>query len=151
MAKAAIAAGKTRVLLVEDNPADIYLTELLLERSAAGTTYELSIARDGEEALVALGLCGKPRERPLPDVILLDLNLPKVDGWEVLRRIKSHPEAQLIPVVCLSSASSASEVNRCYELQANAFVRKLDEVKSMEESMRSLARFWFQTVTLPQC
>ena len=109
------------------------------------------MARDGEEALLELGLAGTPRTRPLPDLVLLDLNLPKVDGWEVLRRIKADREAQLIPVVVLSSTSSSSEVNRCYELQANAFVRKLDEVKRMEESMRSLARFWFQTATLPRC
>lgn len=143
------AASKTRVLLVEDNPADVYLTQLLLDRSQ--TAYELSVARDGDEALQELGLSGSARVRPLPDLILLDLNLPKTDGWEVLRRIKSDPVAQLVPVVILSSTSSSSEVNRCYELQANAFVRKLDEVNRMEESMRSLARFWFQTATLPRC
>jgi CheY-like chemotaxis protein len=149
MAEADLRANKTRVLLVEDNPADVYLTELLLDRSEAA--YELWVARDGDEALQELGLNGSGRARPLPDLILLDLNLPKIDGWEVLRRIKADPEAQLVPVVILSSTSSSSEVNRCYELQANAFVRKLDEVKRMEESMRSLARFWFQAATLPRC
>lgn len=142
-------ATKVRVLLVEDNPADVYLTELLLERSQAAC--ELQVVRDGEEALTSLGLADRPRERPLPDLILLDLNLPKVDGWEVLRRIKSHPELQLLPVVILSSTTSTSEVTRCYELQANAFVRKVDEVKSMEDAMRSLAGFWFRTATLPRC
>jgi two-component system, chemotaxis family, response regulator Rcp1 len=149
MAKAELRAGTPRVLLVEDNPADVYLAQLLFERTA--TACELSVARDGEEALEALGLGGKQRKQPLPDLILLDLNLPKVDGWEVLRRIKTDPEAQSIPVVILSSARSTDEVNRCYELQANAFVRKVDEVKNMEEAMRSLALFWFQTVTLPPC
>jgi CheY-like chemotaxis protein len=149
MAEAHLGANKTRVLLVEDNPADVYLTELLLDRSEAA--YELSVARDGDEALQELGLNGTDRVRPLPDLILLDLNLPKIDGWEVLRRIKADPVAQIVPVVILSSTSSSSEVNRCYELRANAFVRKLDEVKRMEESMRSLARFWFQTATLPRC
>jgi CheY-like chemotaxis protein len=149
MAEADLAANKTRVLLVEDNPADVYLTELLLDRSEAD--YELLVARDGDEALQELGLNGTDRVRPLPDLILLDLNLPKIDGWEVLRRIKADPVAQIVPVVILSSTSSSSEVNRCYELRANAFVRKLDEVKRMEESMRSLARFWFQTATLPRC
>lgn len=142
-------AGKLRVLLVEDNPADVYLTELLLERSHASC--ELHIARDGEEALSELGLADRPRQRPLPDLVLLDLNLPKVDGWEVLRRIKSHPELQVLPVVVLSSTTSTREVNLCYELKANAFVRKLDEVTRMEDAMRSLARFWFQTATLPRC
>jgi hypothetical protein len=78
MAEAHLGANKTRVLLVEDNPADVYLTELLLDRSEAA--YELSVARDGDEALQELGLNGTDRVRPLPDLILLDLNLPKIDG-----------------------------------------------------------------------
>ncbi|MGC4093914.1 MAG: response regulator [Polyangiaceae bacterium] len=135
--------------MVEDNAADVYLAQLLLDRAEA--EYEMSVARDGQEALAALGLDGKPRKHRLPDVILLDLNLPKVDGWEVLRQIKADDEAKLVPVVILSSARSESEINRCYELSANAFVQKVEEVKSMEAAMRALAEFWFQTTLLPQC
>jgi CheY-like chemotaxis protein len=140
------ASQRLSVLLVEDNPADVYLARLFLRRCSAAI--DLEVAEDGAAALELLGLEGNGH-KVLPQIILLDLNLPKVDGWVLLRRLKAHAELRRIPVVVLSSARSESEIERCYELQASAFVSKLDEPKSMENQFRELARFWFQSARLP--
>jgi len=142
-------AGPTRVLLVEDNPADVYLIKLLLER--VGAALDLDVVSDGESALERLGLTGDSGARFLPELILLDLNLPRLDGWELLRRIKADAKLTVIPVVVLSSAESATEVAHCYRLHASAFVRKLEEPKQMESALRCLSEFWLRTASLPRC
>jgi len=138
------AARQPCVLLVEDNPADVFLIRLLLGRVACAV--ELHVATDGEKALDLLDVRLDP-----PYLILLDLNLPKLDGWELLRRIKSRPERYFAPVVVLSSATSRAEVNRCYELGASAFVAKQEDPRRMERALAQIVEFWFSAVTLPQC
>lgn len=135
------------VLLVEDNPADVYLARMFLSR--CGAHVDLQVAGDGVEALELLGLEGNGGRRVQPQLILLDLNLPKVDGWVLLRRLKTDATLKRIPVVVLSSARSESEIQRCYELHASAFVSKLDDPNSVENQFRELARFWFRAAALP--
>ena len=143
------AARSTRVLLVEDNPADVYLVRMFFER--LGLDIELEVAGDGELALELLGLDGAAEPPPAPELVLLDLNLPRIDGWELLRRIKADPRLTVVPVVILSSAQSEHEVERCYRLHASAFVPKLEGPREMESTLRSLSEFWFHRASLPRC
>ena len=134
------------ILLVEDNPAD---AELLSEGIAeAGLDVALSTAGTGQEALDFLRLRSPAPER-LPGLILLDLNLPGLDGLGVLREIKNAGDLKRTPVLMLSSSSSERDVLACYELGASAYLVKPSNLKELRELMAALRDFWLTACTLP--
>lgn len=130
------------ILLVEDNPGDIRLVREALRRSTI--QMRLFIAHDGLEALQLLQRGGRK-----PDVILLDLNLPGLDGRAVLRRVKSTPELARIPVVVLSSSSAYMDVRNSYDQRANCYVVKPTDFETFERTIRHLVDFWAGLVHLP--
>jgi len=135
-------ARKT-LLLVEDNPDDEALTLRALRRHNLGN--EILVARDGQEALDYLFAEGDYRERDpqqLPQVILLDLKLPKVDGLQVLERLRAEPRTRRIPVVVLTSSSEERDIVRSYDLGANSYVRKPVDFEQFIEAARQLGLYW---------
>jgi CheY-like chemotaxis protein len=133
-----------KVLLVEDNPGDVRLTrEAFREGGSHGTTIE--VAKDGVEAMARLRRSGLDADRP--DLVLLDLNLPRKDGREVLREVKSDPALTGIPVVVLSTSSAAADVARCYDLHANAYVTKPSDFDEFMTVIRRIEAFWTTAVT----
>ncbi|QOV90713.1 response regulator [Humisphaera borealis] len=130
------------ILLVEDNPKDLELTLAALERSQLAN--DVVTVRDGEEALDYLFIRGRFKDRPrgLPAVILLDLKLPKVDGLEVLRAIKSEAATQTVPVVMLTSSREEQDLVRSYKLGVNAYVVKPVGFKDFVDAIQDLGVFW---------
>lgn len=130
------------ILLVEDNPNDLELTLIALERTQLAN--EVIVVRDGEEAIEYLFQRGRYENRPdgNPAVVLLDLKLPKVDGLEVLREVRSDTGKKSIPVVMLTSSKEETDLLRSYELGANAFVVKPVEFKQFVEAIADLGVFW---------
>lgn len=134
---------KKAILLVEDNASDEKLTLLAFRRS--GIPSEVTVIRDGADAIDYLFCTGKFAERDgrvLPTVVLLDLKLPRVDGLEVLRRIRADERTRRLPVVMLTASGEHEDVLRCYALGANAYVRKPVDFAEFSEAARSLSRFW---------
>ena len=135
------------ILLVEDNPGDERLTREALKE---GKVYSnLHWVKDGVEAIEFLRRGGKYRDMPRPDIILLDLNLPKKDGREVLQDIKNDPELKRIPVVVLTTSKAEEDVLRTYNLHANCYVTKPVDLEKFIVVVRSIDRFWLTVVTLP--
>ena len=135
------------ILLVEDNPGDVRLTREALKE---GKVYNnLHWAKDGVEALEFLRREGKHAKAPRPDIILLDLNLPKKDGREVLEIIKSDDALRNIPVVVLTTSKAEEDVLRSYELHANCYVTKPVDLEKFIVVVKSIDRFWLTVVTLP--
>jgi CheY-like chemotaxis protein len=136
-----------QILLVEDNPGDVDLTREALHESKVHT--HLSIARDGDEALAFLRHEGTHAAAPRPDLILLDLNLPKKDGRAVLTEIKADPALSSIPVVVLTSSEAERDIAHAYALHANCFVTKPIGLDQFIEIVRSIEQFWLTVVKLP--
>jgi len=135
------------ILLVEDNPADVRLTrEALREQKLFNV---LEVAGDGVEATDFLWRRGKYKDAPRPELILLDLNLPRKDGREVLAEIKNDPRLQTIPVVVLSASDAESDVVRSYNLHANCYITKPLDLQRFTEITRAISDFWFTIVKLP--
>lgn len=124
------------ILLVEDNPDDIALTERAFARSRIAN--QLLVARDGQEALDLL----LDEERELPEVVLLDLKLPKIDGLEVLRRLRAHSRTRLLPIVVLTSSNEETDRLKSYDLGANSFVQKPVDFAEFLEAARQLGLYW---------
>jgi two-component system, chemotaxis family, response regulator Rcp1 len=137
-----------RILLVEDNPADADLTRESLEGSARPV--ELSVATTGTEAVDYIRKRGQFASATTPDLILLDLNLPGIDGKGVLAEIKQHAECKRVPVSVLTSSISEKDVVQSYELGANCYIVKPLDFKSFQATIRALENFWFSIVQLPQ-
>jgi len=135
------------ILLVEDNPADVRLTREVLRSSSRPLT--LHVARDGEQALAMLARDGDYRALPEPDLVLLDLNLPRLDGREVLAWLKAHPQLKHIPVIILSTSKADSDVAACYQLHANCYLQKPMNLERFADTMRQVEEFWFRQVSLP--
>jgi CheY-like chemotaxis protein len=135
-------------LLVEDNPGDARLTQEALRD--ARVLNQLDVVHDGVEALAWLRREGAYAEAPRPDLILLDLNLPRKDGREVLAEIKSDPELRRIPVVILTTSGDERDVLAAYDLHANSYVVKPVDLDQFITIMKSIKDFWFQIVKLPQ-
>jgi CheY-like chemotaxis protein len=136
------------VLLVEDNPGDVRLTlEAFRETNGAVV---LHVASDGVEALAFLRREGHHAAAPRPDFILLDLNLPRMDGREALMHIKEDPDLRTIPTVILTTSESGADVQRSYELNANAYLKKPVTLAAFESLVRSINDFWLTKVMLPQ-
>ncbi len=132
-----------KILLVEDNPDDIELTLRALKRNKIGN--EVTVAHDGEEALNYLFCKGayEMRDRNvMPAVVLLDLNMPKVSGLEVLRQIRSHNPTKLLPVVIMTSSKEEQDVMNGYALGANSYIRKPVDFEQFAESVQHLGLYW---------
>ena len=135
------------ILLVEDSPSDAGLTvEALREGSVIN---RLNVVEDGVQALDFLRRRNGFAEAPRPDLILLDLNLPRRDGREVLEELKTDAALRSIPVVVLTTSRAEQDVLRAYELQANCYITKPVDFKKFLEVVRSIEHFWLQVVTLP--
>jgi chemotaxis family two-component system response regulator Rcp1 len=137
-----VAATPIEILLVEDNPADVRLTVEALKE--ARVRNRLRVARDGVEAMAMLRSDSAPR----PDLILLDLNLPRKDGREVLQEIKQDEALWHIPVVILTTSQAEQDILQCYRLRANAFVTKPVEIDQFFQVVRSMEQFWLEVVKL---
>jgi len=135
------------ILLVEDNLGDMRLTQEALKE---GKVYNnLHWAKDGVEAIEFLNRRGKYESAPRPDIILLDLNLPRKDGREVLEEIKSDEKLKQIPVVVLTTSKAEEDVARSYALHANCYVTKPVDLEKFIVVVQSIDRFWLTVVTLP--
>jgi chemotaxis family two-component system response regulator Rcp1 len=147
MAERERTAPPVEILLVEDNPGDVRLTQEALKE---GKVYNnLHWAKDGVEALEFLKRQGKHANAPRPDIILLDLNLPKKDGREVLAQIKKDGALKQIPVVVLTTSEAEEDVLKSYELHANCYVTKPVDLEKFIHVVQSIDRFWLTVVTLP--
>jgi CheY-like chemotaxis protein len=135
------------ILLVEDNPGDIRLTREALRDNKIRNN--LSVARDGVEAIAFLRRAGQYADAPRPDIILLDLNLPRRDGREVLEEIKQDDDLKRIPVVVLTTSSDEADVLTSYNLHANCFISKPVDLERFIHIVKSIEGFWFQIVKLP--
>ncbi len=139
-----------RILLVEDNPDDVELTVHALKKN--NIINPVAVARDGQEALDYLFYKGKyaDADHELPNVILLDLKLPKVDGIEVLQKIKSDRKLKLIPVVVLTSSKEESDLIKSYDLGVNSYIRKPVDFDQFVETVRQIGFYWLLINEQPQ-
>jgi CheY-like chemotaxis protein len=144
---AAPAVQPMDILLVEDSPTDVLLTREALD--AAPRPVRLNVAEDGQEALDYLHQRGAYAGTPRPDLIVLDLNLPRRDGREVLRDLKNDPELRVIPVIVLSTSTADEDIAHAYNLHANCYIAKPLDFSQFEAVVRSMREFWFTVVTLP--
>lgn len=135
------------ILLVEDSPSDVRLTQVALRQSTI--PHHLHIAEDGEEALDFLYKRSRHLRAPRPDLVLLDLNLPNIDGREVLSTIKQDPHLCTIPVIVLSTSSAPTDVQESYKRAANCFITKPDDWERFTSVIQAIESFWFETATLP--
>ena len=143
-----LTAGKPiEILLVEDNPGDVRLTQEALRDGKVRN--DMRVAADGVEALAFLQREGKFADALRPDVILLDLNLPKKDGREVLAEIKADPDLRRIPVVVLTTSEAEEDILKAYNLYANAYVAKPVDLDKFIAVVKSIEDFWLEIVKLP--
>lgn len=136
------------ILLVEDNDGDIRLMREIL--AEINPTARLHVVTDGADAMDFLRYQGRYLDAPRPSVILLDLNLPKLHGREVLARVKANPHLQTIPVIVLTSSEEESDIASSYQLMANSYLRKPGNLDQWEQMVISLNGFWFTRVKLPK-
>ncbi|MCX6903167.1 MAG: response regulator [Verrucomicrobia bacterium] len=140
--------GKSvEILLVEDEPGDVYLTTEALKTSKI--LNRLHVAEDGMEAMAFLRRTGPYQDAPRPDLILLDLNLPRKDGREVLAEIKRDPSLALIPVVVMTTSEADKDILHSYSLHANCYVTKPVDLNQFMEVVRATQEFWLTVVKLP--
>ena len=135
------------ILLVEDNPGDVRLTQEAFRQGRIA--HRLSVVSDGEEALSFLRKTGQYANAPRPDLILLDLGLPKRDGREVLQDVKNDPELRNIPVVVLTTSDAEQDIRRAYKFYANSYMIKPVQVDEFLRKIRCLEIFWLKVVRLP--
>lgn len=141
-------AANIDILLVEDNPGDVRLTEEALKQGKV--LNRLHVVYDGVEAMEFLHKKGRYKDAPRPDLILLDLNLPRKDGREVLKEIKLDESLKVIPVVILTTSKSEEDVAKAYALHANCFITKPVDLFRFFEVIKSVEEFWFTVVKLPK-
>jgi chemotaxis family two-component system response regulator Rcp1 len=135
------------IFLVEDNKADIRLIQEALKNSSV--PHEVVIVRDGIDAMAYLRQEGEYADAPRPDLILLDLNLPKKDGREVLAEIKTDPVLKRIPVVVLTTSKNEDDIFHSYDLHVNCYITKSRNLNQLFQIVKSIEDFWLCTVTLP--
>lgn len=135
------------ILLVEDNPGDVDLTREALEGGKIKNT--LHVVSNGEEAMAFLRHKGKHTHAPRPDLVLLDLNLPRMDGREVLAQIKSEEDLKSIPVVVLTSSKAEEDILKAYNLHANCYITKPMDLLQFLNVVHVIEDFWFTIVKLP--
>lgn len=136
------------VLLVDDNPADIELIREVMAGSKRD--FEVNVVSDGVEAVCFLRRQGKYANAPAPNLVVLDLNLPRKDGREVLSEVKTDPVLAKIPVVIFTTSQANSDINRCYELGANCYLGKPGNLPDFVTVVRSMADFWLGCASLPK-
>jgi chemotaxis family two-component system response regulator Rcp1 len=136
------------VLLVEDSPGDVRLTQEAFRE--ANPAIHLHVTTDGVEAMAFLNRQGIHAQAPRPDLILLDLNLPKMDGREVLAHIKDDPVLKTIPTVILTTSDAEADIVKSYQLQANCYLSKPVQLDAFESLVGSINDFWLTKVKLPQ-
>jgi two-component system, chemotaxis family, response regulator Rcp1 len=136
------------VLLVEDSPGDVRLTQEALRD--ANRSICLHVAADGIDAIAFLRKQGEYTAAPRPDLILLDLNLPRMDGREVLAYIKADPHLKTIPTIILTTSDAERDVVESYKLQANCFLTKPVQLEAFESLVKSINDFWLTKATLPR-
>ena len=139
------------ILYAEDDEEDRMLVEEAFEESRLGN--ELHFVEDGEELLDYLYRRGRYAElidRPLPGLILLDLNMPRRDGRDALKEIKSHPDLRRIPVVALTTSNAEEDIDCTYDLGVNSFIRKPVTFDALVDMVKTLGRYWFEIVELPR-
>jgi two-component system, chemotaxis family, response regulator Rcp1 len=135
------------ILLVEDNPGDVRLTEEALKEGKV--INRLSVVPDGVEALAYLRKTGEYASAATPDLVLLDLNLPKKDGREVLAEVKQDPELRKIPVVVLTTSRDEQDILKSYDLHANCYITKPVDFEQFIRVVRAIEDFWLSVVKLP--
>jgi chemotaxis family two-component system response regulator Rcp1 len=136
------------ILMVDDNPADIDLTSEVLAQSEKH--FHVNAVNDGVEAISFLRRQGKYTKAPVPDLVVLDLNLPRKDGCEVLSNIKADPSLAKIPVVIFTTSQASSDITRSYKLGANCYLQKPGNLPEFVAVVRSMAEFWLGYASLPQ-
>lgn len=137
-----------QILMVEDNPDDVLLTREALKD--AKVHCNLHVTEDGVQALEFLNRTGPYSEVPRPDIILLDLNLPRKDGREVLQEIKNRENLRMIPVVILTTSESPDDISRAYDSHVNCYITKPVDFDQFIKVVRSIEDFWFTVVKLPR-
>lgn len=135
------------ILLAEDNPGDAKLTKKAFEQGKI--LNNLHIVEDGVAALKFLRKDGEYRDKPRPDLVLLDLNMPRKDGWDVLEEIDDDPELATIPVIVLTSSEAEEDIVKSYELQANAYLTKPVDFQGFMEIVNGFEEFWLSVVKMP--
>ncbi len=135
------------ILLVEDNPGDVRLTEIAFRKGKIAN--KLHVVRDGVEGMEFLKMEGSFGDVPRPDLILLDLNLPKKTGHEVLREIKSDDDLKRIPVVVLTTSDAEADILEAYNLGGNSYITKPVDMESFMKVISALEDFWFFVIKLP--
>ncbi len=138
------------ILLVDDDPSDQFLVQEGMRM--ANLSYDLRVAGDGDEALDYLyrrGRFAQPQRSPRPDLILLDLNMPRCDGRQVARAVKSDPNLRYIPIVVFTTSSLDQDVQNLYEIGVNTFVQKPMNFDQFTEVLRDLSQFWLERAILP--
>jgi two-component system, chemotaxis family, response regulator Rcp1 len=135
------------VLLVDDNPADVDLTRDVLGKCK--WHFHVNAVNDGAEAVSFLRRQGKHAEAPSPDLVVLDLNLPRKDGREVLAEVKADPNLAKIPVVIFTTSQAKTDITRCYQLGANCYLRKPGNLADFVAVVQSMADFWLGFASLP--
>lgn len=136
-----------RILLVEDNPADIRLTEEVVRES--GMNVVLDIARDGEQAMAFLRGTGDFSASQRPDIVLLDLNLPRKDGREVLAEIKQDDDLCTIPVIMLTTSKADHDISYCYAQRVNSYIAKPVDLDEFVGVIEAIENYWLNVVQLP--
>ena len=136
------------ILMVDDNPADIDLTSEVLAQSKGH--FHVNAVNDGVEAISFLRRQGKYEQAPRPDLVVLDLNLPHIDGCEVLSNIKSDPALARIPVVIFTTSQAECDISRSYKLGANCYLKKPGNLPEFVAVVQSMAEFWLGFASLPQ-
>lgn len=136
------------ILMVDDNPADIDLISEVLAQSEPHS--HVNAVKDGAEAISFLRHRGKYVEAPVPDLVVLDLNLPRKDGRDVLAEVKSDPKLAKIPVLVFTTSQASTDVTHSYELGANCYLRKPGNLPEFVAMVQSMASFWLGYASLPQ-
>ncbi len=136
------------ILLVEDNPADVRLTQEALRDAKVHN--HLSVVGDGEQALAFLRRQPPFTDAPCPHLVLLDLNLPRLDGPGVLRALKSDPQHRHIPILILTSSEAEADIRQAYDLQANCYIIKPVDLDDFIKVVHFIESFWLETVRLPR-
>ena len=144
--------GETRVirlLVVEDNGAYLYLIQRAFQARQGEIRWELTVAEDGEQAIKIL-FAEEEESAPLPDLILLDWNLPKVNGSEVLQRIKGHTRLRRIPALVFSASEADTDMHTAYDYYANGYIKKPDDPDMLGAIVETIERFWIAVAQLPK-
>ncbi|MFK7923140.1 MAG: response regulator [Bacteroidia bacterium] len=137
------------ILLVEDNPGDVRLTREALKEGGFRQEIELMVVPDGEQAMRYLNKESPYTDVFTPDLIFMDLNLPRLDGREVLKRLKSDPRFKTIPIVILTTSEAIKDIQYSYQYHANCYITKPVDISQFIDVIKSIENFWFTIVKLP--